>query len=333
MRLTDYISLRLCRLTWPEHAFANLPFVERLSIKTLNTDESVPSSGTTSFGLGLMLIAFLCFAIMDTSAKWLVMAAVPSLQVAFVRYFVHFVWVLVLYLPTHGLRLAKSNRPWLQCVRALMLFSGTAFNFTALKYLPLTTTVAIFFAAPMVVCLLSMVFLKERVGVKRFTAIAVGFIGVLFIVQPWNDVFDIRILLAFGALMGASGYFVMSRVVAGVDSNAVTQFYCAGVATVLVLPVAIVHWQWPSSPVEWGLLLLIGSLGMLGHSVLTLAHQFAEASVLAPTVYSQIVYITFFSWLLFDSVPDRSTAFGIAIIIASGIYIWHRERQFGIHGR
>jgi len=282
---------------------------------------------TPTFGLGLMLIAFLCFAIMDTAAKWLVMAAIPSLQVAVVRYFVHFAWVVVLYFPKSGCSLAASTRPGMQCLRALMLFSGTALNFTALKYLPLTTTVAIFFAAPMVVCVLSVVFLKEKVGIKRFAAVGMGFVGVLFIVQPWNDQFDAHVFLALGALLGVSGYFVMSRAIAGADSNATTQFYCAGVASIIGLPALLIVWQWPSAPIEWGLLLLIGSFGMLGHSMLTLAHRFAEASVLAPTVYSQILYITFFSWVFFDSVPDVSTAFGIAIIVVSGIYIWHRERH------
>ncbi len=291
---------------------------------------SKTENATPTVGLSLMLIAFLCFAIMDTSAKWLVMAAIPSLQVAFLRYFVHLLWVLILYLPRNGFSITQSKIPKLQILRAVLLFSGTAFNFTALKYLPLTTTVAIFFAAPMVVCLLSIPILKERVGLKRFAAIFVGFIGVLIIVEPWGETFDYHIFLAVGALLGASGYFVMSRVVAGIDSNAVTQFYCAGIPTLILAPIVLSIWEWPDSSLNWGLLILIGSLGMLGHSVLTLAHRYAEASVLAPTVYSQIIYITLFSWIIFNDVPTVSTAIGIGIIIASGVYIWWRERELQI---
>jgi len=287
---------------------------------------SFPARGSVSFSLALMLIAFFCFAVMDTTAKWLVVAAVPALQVAFMRYFVHFFWVLVIYLPTSKTSLAKSNMPKSQILRAILLFSGTAFNFTALKYLPLTTTMAFFFAAPMVVCLLSIPILKEQVGIKRFAAVCVGFVGVLIIVNPWGETFDSHIWLAVAAMLGASGYFVMSRVVAGADTNAVAQFYCSGVATMLLLPVMFVLWQWPASLLDWFLLCLIGSLGMFGHSLLVFAHRFAEASVLAPTVYSQILYMTFFSWLLFDTVPDLSTAIGVCIIVASGIYIWRRER-------
>ena len=263
---------------------------------------------------------------MDTSAKWLVVAAVPALQVAFLRYFIHFLWVLVLYFPRNGFAITRSKIPRAQVLRAVLLLSGTALNFTALKYLPLTTTMAFFFAAPMVVCLLSIPILNEQVGLKRFCAIVVGFVGVLVIVAPWGEAFDYHVLYAVGALLGASGYFVMSRVVAGIDNNAVTQFYCAGVPTIILAPVIFNIWYWPSSGLEWGLLLLIGSLGMFGHSVLTLAHRFAEASVLAPTVYSQIIYITLFSWIIFDDVPTLSTIIGLTIIIASGVYIWQRER-------
>jgi len=101
--------------------------------------------GTPTLGLCMMLVSFLCFAIMDTSAKWLVMAAIPSLQVAFLRYFVHFLWVILIYFPKNGLAIARSRVPRLQVLRAILLFSATALNFTALKYLPLTITISIFF--------------------------------------------------------------------------------------------------------------------------------------------------------------------------------------------
>ncbi len=292
----------------------------------VNRPNFIPLNGTPTTAFGLMLVSFLCFAIMDTSAKWLVLAAIPSLQVAFLRYFVHFIWVILIYFPKNGMAITRSRNPRLQFLRAFLLFSATAFNFTALKYLPLTTTTAIFFAAPMLVCLLSVPILKEKVGIKRFVAVAVGFVGVLIIVAPWEEQFDYHIFLAVGALFGASGYFIMSRVIAGVDSNSVAQFYCAGVPSLILLPVVLTMWEWPSTGLDWVLLVLIGSLGMFGHSVLTAAHRFAEASVLAPTVYSQIIYITLFSWLIFDTVPNLSTAIGVVIIIASGVYIWNRER-------
>lgn len=280
-----------------------------------------------TFGILLQLAAFLCFALMDTSAKWLVGAAIPAIQVAFLRYAVHFSWVLLLYLPARRGALFRSGTPRLQSLRAVSLLIGTVLNFTALAYLPLAVTISIFFAAPLVVCLLSMPVLGEKVGARRFTAVFVGLLGVLVIVEPWGESFDWHVLLSIGAMLGASGYFVLTRLISGVDSNAVTQCYSAGISTLFLLPFALVGWQWPASGVDWWLLLMLGSLGMLGHSMVTRAHDLAEASVLAPMVYSQIVYVTFLGWLFFDSVPSRSTMLGTAIIVASGLYVWFRESR------
>ena len=265
---------------------------------------------------------------MDTSAKWLVsIAVIPSIQVAFVRYLVHFLLTVIFYVPREGQAVFKSKVPRQQMFRGLLLLCSTALNFTALKYLPLTLTISIFFAAPMVVCLLSIPVLGEKVGLKRFAAVFIGFIGVLIIVQPWGESFDYHVFLALGALCTASGYFVMTRKLAGIDSNSVSQFYCAGVATLLLCPFAFVLWEWPQTLLEVGLLIMLGSFGMLGHTLLTRAHEFAEASVLAPTVYSQIIFITLFSWLVFGSVPNFATISGAAVVVASGVFIWWREKN------
>ncbi|NND89412.1 MAG: DMT family transporter [Granulosicoccus sp.] len=274
-----------------------------------------------------MLLAFLCFAGMDTSAKWLVAAAIPALQVAWLRYLGHFICALVFYAPRHGVGMMRSSRPGLQSLRALFLLASTAFNFTALQYLPLTTTIAIFFVAPLTVCLLSIPILGEKVGVKRLLAVLVGFTGVLIIVEPWSQRFDPAIFLSLSAMLCASGYFVMSRLVAGMDSNATVQFYASGIATAVLTPVALWLWVWPPDVLTWVLIALIGSLGMTGHSFLTIAHRHAEASVLAPTVYSQVIYIAALSWLVFGQVPDQPTIVGTIIIVASGLFIWFRERQ------
>lgn len=274
-----------------------------------------------------MLLAFLCFAGLDTSAKWLVAAAFPVLQIAWLRYLGHFLVAVALYAPRHGSQLFRSNRPGLQSLRALFLLASTGFNFSALQFLPLTTTIAIFFVAPLTVCLLSIPILGEKVGVKRLLAVLVGFSGVLIIVEPWSQRFDPAIFFSLAAMMCASGYFVMSRLIAGVDSNATVQFITSGIGTALLAPVALYYWVWPQDLKTWGIIAVLGSLGMIGHSVLTTAHAHAEASVLAPTVYSQVVYVALLSWLVFGQPPNLQTMIGTAIIVVSGLFIWFRERQ------
>ncbi len=274
-----------------------------------------------------MLLAFLCFAGMDTSAKWLVATAIPALQIAWFRYVGHFLCAILFYGPRHGVGIVRSNRPWVQSLRAVFLLASTCLNFTALQFLPLTTTIAIFFVTPLTVCLLSIPVLGEKVGIRRLLAVLAGFVGVLIIIEPWSQSFDPAIFLSLAAMACASGYFVMSRVIAGVDSNATAQVYVSGIATISLTPIALMHWVWPASMTAWLLVVLIGTLGMIGHSFLTNAHRYAEASVLAPTVYSQVIYIAVLSWLVFGQTPDQKTLVGTLIIVASGLFIWFRERQ------
>lgn len=274
----------------------------------------------------MMLMAFMLFAFMDSTAKWLVAAALPPLQVAMVRYLGHFAWTLIVYMPRHGFSVFKSNSAGLQALRALFLLTGTVLNFVALKYLPLTTTIAVFFASPLVVCLLSIPVLGETVGLRRLLAVLVGFVGVLIIVRPGFDDFDPAVFYSLGAMCGASCYFVMTRKLAGTDNNAVAQCFAAGIASLVMLPLGMGVWVWPQSDMEWLLLAALGTFGMMGHSLLTRAHLYAEASVLAPTVYSQIIFITAISWIIFDSPPDLPTTIGTLIIVGSGVYIWWRER-------
>ncbi|MFK7856898.1 MAG: DMT family transporter [Granulosicoccus sp.] len=280
-----------------------------------------------TLGYSMMLVAFFCFAVMDTSAKWLVAAAIPALQVAWLRYLGHFLCTLLIYLPSEGRDIVRSQRLGFQLLRAFFLLCATALNFSALQYLPLTTTIAIFFGAPLVVCLLSIPVLGEKVGIKRLLAVLVGFGGVLVIVEPWSQSFDPHIVLSLLAMLCASAYFLMSRFIAGSDSNATTQFYVSGLATVLLAPFALTYWVWPASIQDWGVIVLIGSLGMIGHSFLTNAHKYAQASVLAPAVYSQVIYIAILSWIIFGEPPNQQTLLGTLIIVASGLFIWFRERQ------
>lgn len=280
-----------------------------------------------TIGYTLMLGAFLCFSIMDTTAKWLIGLAVPAMQIAWLRYVGHLSWALAIYLPKHGIGIVRSRKPRVQMLRATLLLVSTSLNFMALQHLPLTITIAIFFVAPLMVCLLSIPVLGEKVGIKRLSAVLVGFLGILVIVEPWSESFNPYVFLSIAAMLGASGYFVLSRIVAGVDTNATTQVYVAGMATIMLAPFALHGWVWPESAGTWIPIILIGSMGMLGHSMVTNAHRFAQASVLAPTIYSQAVFIAILSWLIFSQPPDLRTVVGTVLIVGSGLFIWWRERQ------
>lgn len=275
----------------------------------------------------LGLAAFFCFALTDTSAKVLVGVGLPVLMVAFMRYAVNFALVLGYFLPRYGWEVLRSNVPGLQLLRCVTLLSSTVLNFWALKYLPLTITIPIFFTIPLIVCLLSVPMLGEKVGVRRFMAVIVGFIGVLIIVRPGGVVFHWAMLISIAAAITASLYFIGTRMVAGRDDMPVSQIYASGFATVMLVPFVVAQWQSPVESFHWWLLVAAGAFAGLGHCLLTIGYRYQEAAKIAPLVYSEIIYITALSWMLFDELPDFWTLIGTFIIIGSGLYVWLRERQ------
>lgn len=277
-------------------------------------------------GIIFMMLAFLVFTGIDTSAKWLALAGLAPMQIVFVRYAGHALVSLALELPREGRALFHSESIKLEFLRGIFLLGSTVCNFTAVKYLSLTLTTAIFFTGPLIVCALSIPLLGEKVGPRRWAAIIVGFIGVLVAIRPWSAEFHWAILFSVGAVTMASVYMVLTRRLAGVDSAATQQFYAATLATVLIAPVALMNWSWPADATSWLAFCLIGVLGWGGHQLLVMAHRCAPASTLAPFVYVQIIYMTASSWIIFHQPPEGWHIVGAGIILCSGLYVWMREK-------
>lgn len=276
-----------------------------------------------------MFFAVVFFTCIDTSAKWLSLAGLPVMQIVFARYFGHFVYALAIYLPQEGLDAFRSRAPVRQILRSVFLFGGTICNFIALQSLPITVTTTIMFAGPIVVTLLAIPMLGERVGLRRLLAVFTGFLGVLVVIQPWGVAFDPAMLWSLAALVIASLYFVMTRMLAGVETNATQQVWSAGLASVVLAPFAWSVWTPPETGMVWVILFAIGAFGASGHILATTAHRWADASILAPMMYSQIFLAAFASILVFATWPTVWTLGGGSIIIASGLYIWQRERSQG----
>ena len=288
-----------------------------------------PREERAPLGLGLMSAAVLCFTCIDTSAKWLILSGLPALQVVFARYAVHFLLSLAVFVPAEGAAALRSQRPLLQALRSVLLLSSTILNFLALSYLPITLTTTIMFAGPIAVTLLSIPILGERIGWRRMVAVVAGFAGVVVAMQPWGAGFHPAVFLSVGALTGAAGYFVMTRLLAGIETNAVSQLWVSGIAALVLAPFVLPIWEWPGSGTGYVALCAIGVFGVVGHSLATIAHRFADASLLAPVVYLQLVFATVAGLVVFDDLPTVWTLAGALVIIGSGVYIWHRERRYG----
>ena len=292
---------------------------------------ATPNTDRPMLGITFMLLTYLLFSFLDASVKWLAIAGLPALQIAFMRYAGHFVISLLLILKG-GLSFSRfdADNLGLVILRGLLLMLSTVFNFFALRYLPLTLTSTIMFSAPIIVCALSGPMLGERVGIWRWLAIVAGFIGVMVAVRPFDETFHWAVLLSITNVTFYSLYKILTRKLSGKVAIDTLQFYAGAVGTFVLLPFAIYSWQMPSHPMDWALLAVLGFFGWSGHELLTRAHGHAEASILTPFTYVFIVYMTAWSYLVFDHAPDVWTIAGAVIVIASGLFIWLRERKLGI---
>ncbi len=277
-------------------------------------------------GIGLISSTFLLFTLLDGSAKWLVQST-PVLVVVWLRFLSQVLLASALLLPIRGKALVRTRHLRWHVVRGLMFIAMTGINFWALQYLQLTVTGAIFFTVPILVALLSAPLLGESLDARRWAAILLGFAGVLVIVRPGSDAFHPAMLLATGNAVIYAVFNMMTRKLAAYDPPETIQFLPAVVACVVLTPFAIATWQSPPGWFEWLLLSLMGVFGGTGHTLLALAHRYASASTLAPFMYQQILYAALFGYLVFGDVPDREVWIGAAIVIASGLYLFSRERR------
>ena len=279
-------------------------------------------------GILLLLGGYLSFTVIDTCAKWLSMAGMPTSEVVFVRYAGQLLLVSALFLPTRGPELLTTRSPWLEVARGVCLLLSTAANFTAILFLPLTVTAAISFTMPLMICALSIPMLGETVGWRRWLAIVVGFVGVLIIVNPGTAAFHPAAILSLAGAFFTALYMLLTRKLAGVDAVTTQQYSASLVATACLVPFVVAGgWTWPVDAAGWIAFGLIGTAALIGHQLLTTAHRFAPASVLAPFSYFHIFFMTASSWLIFNQPPEIWLYLGAPIVIASGLYIWLRERQ------
>jgi len=279
-------------------------------------------------GIALLVLACLCFSVLDATAKYLG-SYVPTLQIVWVRFLSHVVLAMVMFRVWANADILKTRRPVLQGVRAACLLLTTVFNFLAVQYLQLAETMSIMFAAPFVVTALAGPLLGEWAGFQRWAAIVVGFIGVLIVTQPGTAGMHWAAIYSVAAMTTYSLYALLTRMLTGTESPAGMLILSGIVAALAMTPAGLVVWQWPEDPVIWLLLLSTGAWGALGHWFFIAAHRHAPAPVLAPFIYVQIVWMVALGYLVFADVPAWSTIAGAAVVVASGLFILYRERVKG----
>ncbi len=226
----------------------------------------------------------------------------------------------------------------MQCMRGLLLAIATVCFFAALKHMPIAEAISIFFVQPIILTILSAVFLGEKIRARRITAIIVGMIGTLIILQPSLLVFGIAAIYPIGSAFAMAFYMVLTRKLAH-DVHPFQMQFIVGVAAVAALSLTLVLGNLLDLPgtsfiipnlTQIGWIIGMGLAATIGHAFIVLAARNAPATILAPFQYLEIIGATLFGYLVFKDVPADSTILGVAIIIASGVYLFHRERQLGI---
>lgn len=282
-------------------------------------------------GIALMLGALLCFSCLDAGAKYL-NHHMDTLQVVWGRYTSAFLLAFLFVNPWTRPGLTRTHRLPLQLGRSVLLLLSTVFNFIALRYLQLDQTTSIMFSTPFIVALLAGPMLGEWIGQRRWLAILVGFSGVLVITRPGLGGIHPAALFSVAGAFCYALYNITTRILSRTDSSETTLFYSnflGCVAMSLVLPFV---WTRLSDPFVIFLLIAIGGFGAFGHYLLILAHRLAPAGILAPFIYSQIVWMVAFGYFFFDQLPNAYTLLGASIVIGSGLYLLFRESRMARSG-
>jgi drug/metabolite transporter (DMT)-like permease len=279
-------------------------------------------------GIALMCGAVLLFAFSDASAKFL-NGHMDTVQVVWARYMSAFVLALFMFNPIKRPQVMRTSRPWLQLGRSTLLLVSTGLNFVALRYLQLDQAIAIIFCTPFIVAALGGPILGEWIHWRRWTAIIVGFCGVLLVARPGaGGIHPAALLSVMGAFCYAI-YSISTRILARTDSNETTNFYSNLVGAVAVSVAIPFFWTPQSDPLVVVLMCIMGLFSGTGHYLLIIGHRLAPASVLAPFIYTEIVWMIALGYVVFGDVPNRWTLAGVAVVIGSGLYLLYRERMVG----
>jgi drug/metabolite transporter (DMT)-like permease len=213
-------------------------------------------------------------------------------------------------------------------LRGLTLVAVTLLGQLALKTLPLAETTALVFVAPLLVALLAAPLLGEKVRLRTWLATIAGFVGVLLIARPGGSLFGPGVAYALGAALSYAAYQILTRKLAASEHPMRLLFYTALLGTLAMLPVLPAYWDgiWPT-PMQSLLIVSLGLYGGIGHFMLIRAFHTTSASLLAPLLYTQLVWATLLGWLVFDHLPDLLTVVGMMVIGASGLSLAIRGRR------
>lgn len=288
--------------------------------------QGLPTAGHGALtGIALMIAGFLFYSLADALAK-LLTAEFPPLQVAWFRQ-LGLLSGVVLLLAQRGTSILRSTSPLLQIGRGLTVVVAVSCFVTAVSFVPLADAVAVSFVAPFIVTILAALVLGEHVGLPRWLAVSVGFAGTLIVIRPGLGLFHPAIFLVLIAASAFALRQILSRRLMDGDSTATTVAFTGLTASaVLALPLPFV-WVTPDSATSLLLILGMAATAGIAEFLIIRALELSQAVILAPMMYSLMIWSTLWGYLLFADLPDGWTICGAAVIVGSGLYTVYRETR------
>ena len=274
--------------------------------------------------IGMLVLAMLLFISTDGISKYL-STSMTTQQIIWARYAVIMAIVVPLMWRRGSRGLLRTRNLLLHALRGVLLLLSSILFVFALRELPLELCTAISFASPLYVTALSIPLLHEKVGVRRWSAVGIGFLGVIVILRPGQAAFQWAMLLPLVSSFCWALGLIITRRMRGSEAPLTVLVYSSLVGWLLITPLALPVWD-PPTGFEWLLLVAIGVMNAIGQYLVIRAFMMAPASMLAPFSYSAIVWAVLIGATVFGTFPDVPTLSGTLVLIAAGLYVWHRER-------
>jgi drug/metabolite transporter (DMT)-like permease len=272
-----------------------------------------------------MIFMTICFSSLDASAKYL-SNELPLWVLLWGRYVFNFLFVALFFVRGAPADIIHTQNIKLQILRSILLVASTLTFWMALMLLPLADCVVILFVAPLLVTMLAAPLLGESVGRHRWTAVLLGFVGVMVVMRPGFRIFDWVLILPLITALLYAGVQISTRILGRTDGALTTLLYSSAGGVIISTIGVLFFWVTPSLE-QWLVLGWLGFLGALGHYLMIKAYEIAPASLLAPFDYTTLIWATILGFVMFGDLPDTWTVLGAIIIMSSGLYLIRRESR------
>ena len=280
---------------------------------------------SVTLAIALLLTGLTWLPFMDALAKSL-SQHYPVMQLVWARSVFHVAFVIPFVIWRYGLKSLWPTKFVLQITRGTVLLGGNLTFFGAIALIPMANALSLVFISPFVIAITSIIFLKEKVGLRRWSAIVLGLIGAIIIFKPGAGSLGLGGLLGLGAGFCYGIYFLMTRLLAGHAPAAVTLVFGSIVGAIILSFLLPTFWVQPEAK-DWLWLIMLGFMSATGHFLINLAFERAEASLLAPYTYFEIIVTVSLGYMFFGNLPDSVTWIGMALIVSAGVFIAYREWQ------